>query len=487
MSLVRSLTLLPLVLLALNFSTVNGAPPDALDESVTSLTPDAWEHARKIWEWAEPGYQEVKSSALLSKWLEDAGFKVTRGIGGMPTAFTAEYGSGSPVIAILGEYDALPGLSQADVPYREPRSETNWGQGCGHHLFGVASAQAAIALAREMKEKKLPGTIRYYGCPAEEGGSAKAFLTRDGHFNGVDAALHWHPGSANSAAAKTSLARIALRFRFHGVSAHAAGSPEQGRSALDAVEVTNFAANLMREHMPSAARMHYVITNGGNAPNVVPNEAEVYYYIRHPNSNVVRDLHKRLVKCAEAGALATETRLERIEEGGILELLPNKPLNDRIAIHMKNRMNLQLTPEDLEFAQRLQESFVAPKPLTDIQKISTGATEVSGGSTDVGDVSWVVPTGGFSVACWPPGTPGHSWQAVAAGRTDLARQGMELAAKVLAATARDLLTDEELLDQSRQDFQKRLGVRQFAPLIPADLPPPLNYRDSAIKGAKSSE
>lgn len=459
---------------------VLAGPPEQLDAAVSSLHAVGWENAKKIWDWSEPGYKETKSSALLSDWLESSGFRVKRGICGIPTAFVAEYGSGSPVIALLGEYDALPGLSQDAVPYQQPRSETSWGQGCGHHLFGVASAMAAIGLAQQMEKEKLTGTIRFYGCPAEEGGSAKAFMVRDGAFDGVDVALHWHPGSSNSADAKSSLARVAVRFRFSGISAHAAGAPDQGRSALDGVEVTNFAANLMREHMPQQARMHYVITDGGKAPNVVPDKAEVYYYIRHPQSAVVRDLYKRLVNCAEAGALATGTKVEVLHEGGILELLTNTPLADQIGKNLKARLNLKWTDEDREFALRLQETMAAPKSLESIKTLSNAGSLLSMGSTDVGDVSWVVPTAGFSVATWVPGTPGHSWQAVACGKTDLARQAMGIAAQVLAATGRDLLTSPELVAAAKKDFENRLKDGKYIPLIEDGQSAPLEYRNSVI-------
>ncbi|WP_437192341.1 amidohydrolase [Planctomicrobium sp. SH527] len=477
----RCVLLLGVVLGAAQFQAVQADDSQKkINEAVQSLSVVGWENACKIWGWAEPGYQEKKSAALLADWLEQSGFRVKRGVGGIPTAFTAEIGTGSPVIAILGEYDALPGLSQDAVPVEQPRDGTIWGHGCGHHLFGVASAMAAISLADDLKSGKLKGTVRFYGCPAEEGGSAKAFMVRDGLFNDVDVALHWHPSSGNSAADKSTLARIAVRFRYHGTSAHAAGAPEQGRSALDAVEVLNYAANLMREHMPQQARMHYVITNGGKAPNVVPNEAEVYYYIRHPNAEVVRELYGRLVKCAEAGALATETRLEVKHEGGIMELLPNQPLSEQVEKRFAERLNIKLTESDVEFAQRIQTTLAKPLPLdrANILSKEVGASVVSMGSTDVGDVSWVTPTAGFSVCCWAPGTPGHSWQAVACGKMDLARQGMVLAAQILAATTSDLLTTPELVEQAKADFDQRIGKRKYNPLIAPDQAPPLDYRNN---------
>ncbi len=291
--------------------------------------------ARKIWEWAEVGYQEKRSSALLADALESGGFRVERGVAGIPTAFIATIGSGRPVIAILGEYDALPGLSQQAEPVRRPATGITAGHACGHHLFGTASAAACLALAEPIKAGTLKGTLRFYGCPAEEGGSAKAFMVRAHLFDDCDAVLHWHPSSENATGDVSSQARIAAKFRFHGISSHAAGAPEAGRSALDAVELTNYAAELLREHTPDYTRIHHVITAGGEAPNVVPDFAEVSYYIRHPKAEVVKGLYARLVKCAEAGALATETRLETQYLGGIVEIVPN-PVLGRVA-----RMNLE--------------------------------------------------------------------------------------------------------------------------------------------------
>ena len=251
------------------------AQKESLYASIHRRAEVSWEAARKIWAWAEPGYQEKRSAELLAEMLHKAGFEVKRGVAGIPTAFIATFGEGKPLIGILGEYDALPGLSQSDKPYLDPRAEVTNGHGCGHHLFGVASASAAIAIAEQIKAGRIKGAVRFYGCPAEEGGAAKAFMAREGLFNDCDAVLHWHPGSQNSAGDSSNLARMAVKFRFHGKPSHAAGSPEQGRSALDGVELTNFAAQLLREHTPDRTRIHHIITAGGGAPNVVPGFAEV--------------------------------------------------------------------------------------------------------------------------------------------------------------------------------------------------------------------
>lgn len=470
---------------AVSFAAVSLAMPngalaqkEALYDSIKKRADISWDMASKIWGWAEPGYQEKRSAPLLADALTSAGFKVERGVAKIPTAFTATIGSGKPVIAILGEYDALPGLSQDAVPFRQVRVETTYGHGCGHNLFGVASASACIALGEQIRTGKIQGTLRYYGCPAEEGGSAKAFMVRAGLFEDCDAVLHWHPGNKNSAGSSSCLAVIHVKFRFHGTSAHASGAPEHGRSALDAVELTNHATQLLREHTPDLTRIHHVLTAGGNAPNVVPDFCEVHYYMRHPKAEVLRKLYPRLLKCAEAGALATETKLETVHTGGALELLPNDTLADVLKANLSRLNNLRYTDEEQKFAARLQTTLHEPVPLETIRKVEdVGGSQISKGSTDVGDVSWVVPTAGFSTACWVPGTPGHSWQATAAGGMSIGRQGMDLAARVLAASAWDLYHDPKLLAAAKADHQRGLAGRKYHPLLEPNQGPPLDYRD----------
>lgn len=448
-------------------------------QSVTDRRERTWELAQQIWSAAEPGYQESVSSELLAAELETAGFRVTRGVAGIPTAFTAEFGSGGPVIGILGEYDALPGLSQTAEPVRQPRDDSNhYGHGCGHHLFGSASMSAAMAVAEQIAADQVPGTVRFYGCPAEEGGSAKVFMALDGQFDDCDAVLHWHPGSRNAAGDRSSLARIAAKFRFRGKAAHAAGSPERGRSALDAVELTNFAAQLLREHTPEQTRIHHVITSGGEAPNVVPAFAEVYFYIRHPDGNVLLPLYDRLELCAQAGALATETELTVRYEGGTRELLPNRTLSLVVKKNLRQLNDLEYNDEELAFAARLTEHLDDSVPLSTIGDVEDVDGTVGRGSTDVGDVSWMVPTSGFSTACWVPGTPGHSWQAVACGGTTIAEKGMHLAARTLAVTCCDLLCDEELLRQAADELRQRRDNLEYQSLMRPGQKPPLDYRRS---------
>lgn len=451
---------------------------EELFESIRASEDKYWDAAHKIWSYAEPGYQEKKSSELLANLLEQAGLKVQRGVAKIPTAITATYGSGKPVIGILGEYDALPGLAQEADPQRKPRTgSAGYGHGCGHHLFGVASAAATIAIAEQIKAGALPGTVRFYGCPAEEGGSAKVFMVQAGLFADCDIVLHWHPGSRNAAGDKSSLARMAAKFRFHGKSAHAAGAPEQGRSALDAVELTNHAAQLLREHTPDDTRIHHVITSGGGAPNVVPDFAEVYYYVRHPEANVVRDLYRRLTLCAQAGALATETRLETKFEGGIWQVLPNNVLSQTITENLKALNKLTYDDAETQFAARLQTTLDRPQPLDEIEHVIDVSGTVGKGSTDVGDVSWVVPTAGFSTACWVPGTPAHSWQAVAAGGTTIGKKGMLLAAEVLAATAWDLMLRPDVIKAAQAEFKSRTTREKYKSLMEEGQQPPLDYRN----------
>ena len=380
----------------------------ALNESIQRREAATWEIALKIWEFAEPGYQETRSAKLLADTLEQAGFVVKRSVADIPTAFTAAFGEGKPVIAIMGEYDALPGLSQQAVPEQLPREGATYGHGCGHHLFGAASMSAAIAIAEQIKSGQLKGTVRYYGCPAEEGGSGKTFMVRAGLFDDCDAALHWHPAGRNTAGDASCLARAAVKFRFRGKSAHAAGSPELGRSALDAVELTCHASELLREHTPDFTRIHHVITGGGGAPNVVPDMAEVFFYVRHPKADVVKELYPRLVKCAQGAALATETKLEELYLGGTMELLPNDTLAQIALTNLGLLNDIKYSAENIEFAQRLEATQAKPQPLDSIRKVLNTSNEVGKGSTDVGDVSWVVPTAGFTTACYVPGTAAHS-------------------------------------------------------------------------------
>jgi aminobenzoyl-glutamate utilization protein B len=476
----------PLALLALLAApAVAHAQKEAAIKSASAHADANWPTALKIWEWAEPGYQEKKSAAALAEIAEKAGFTIKKNVAGIPTAFTAEFGSGKPVIGILGEFDALPELSQEAVPFRKPRETGNgYGHACGHHLFGVASLSASIALAEQIKAGTISGTIRFYMCPAEEGGAAKAFMARAGLFKDCDAVLHWHPGSRNAAGDATCLARIAAKFRFRGTPAHASGSPEKGRSALDALLLTIHAVEMLREHTPDGTRLHHTITSGGGAPNVVPEFAEGFFYVRHPKAEVAQQLYPRLLKCAQAGALATETKLEVQYLGGTMEIIPNNTLAQIAKKNLTALNDIAFDGEELKFAVRLQETFPEKAPLEDVGRVFDISGKSSGGSTDVGDVSWVVPVTGFTTACWVPGTPGHSWQAVACGGMTIGKKGMDLAARNLAATAFDLFTQPQVLKNAKTEHSRRLNGRTYTAMLEKDQRPPLNYRDAGKGGNK---
>jgi len=435
--------------------------------------------AMQIWNFAELGYQEYQSSSLLQKTLKDADFKITVGVAGMPTAFIAEYGSGKPVIGILGEYDALPGLSQALVTEEKPIAAGEPGHGCGHHLFGVGSAAAAIAVGEWLTKTKSAGTIRYYGTPAEEGGGGKTYMVKEGLFNDVDAVLHWHPSSGNSADAASSLANMSAKFRFYGTSSHAAGAPWFGRSALDGVESMNYMVNMMREHIPVESRIHYVITEGGDAPNVVPAFAEVFYYCRHPDMDMVRQNFDWIVKAAEGAALGTQTRMDYEVIHGLYNVQPNETLAKLMYKNLNQVGGYTYTQEERAFAEQIQLTLSAPSNLENTNMVMPYKVEEkgSGGSTDVGDVSWVVPTTGMRAATFVPGTIGHSWQAVAAGGTSIGAKGMIVAAKTMALTAIDIFKDPAIAVTAKEELVRRRGTDfKYVPLV-GDREPPLDYRN----------
>ncbi len=438
--------------------------------------------AQQIWGWAEVGYMEAKSSALLQAELKGAGFTVTAGIAGEPTAFVAEYGSGKPVIAILGEFDALPGLSQAATPERSAVINGGPGHGCGHHLFGTASTAAAISLKQWMIANNVKGTLRMIGTPAEEGGAGKVYMVRDGVFNDVDAVIAWHPGDENSITGNRSMANISGKFRFHGLSAHAAASPERGRSALDAVEVMDVMTNYLREHIPDGSRIHYVITNGGKAPNVVPDEAEVYYVARHVDMRVVQDIWERITNAARGAALGTGTTFDLQLVGSVYALQPNETLA-RVQQRALERVGgFTYTPDERSFAERLQKSTAFQAvPLENSMRVKPLVLDQADpGSTDVGDVSWVVPTVQLSAATWVPGTAAHSWQAVAAGGMSIGSKGMMVAAKVMALTGADLFTSPATIDVAKAELVRRRGPNFTYTTALGTQKPQLDYRKGSV-------
>ena len=438
--------------------------------------------AKQIWDFAEVGYMETKSSALLQSELRTAGFTVTAGVAGEPTAFVAEFGSGKPVIAILGEFDALPGLSQAVLPERSAVVAGGPGHGCGHHLFGTASTAAAISIKQWMIANHVTGTLRMLGTPAEEGGAGKVYMVRDGVFNDVDAVIAWHPGDANAITGNRSMANISGKFRFHGLSAHAAAAPERGRSALDAVEVMDVMTNFLREHIPDGSRIHYVITNGGKAPNVVPDEAEVYYVARHVDMNIVKDIWERITNAARGAALGTGTTFDLQLVGSVYALQPNETLARVQQRALEHVGGFSYTPEERSFAERLQHSVAfTAVPLESTSRVQPLVLDqADAGSTDVGDVSWVVPTVQLSSATWVPGTAAHSWQAVAAGGMSIGAKGMMIAAKTMALTAADLFTTPATIEVAKAELVRRRGANFTYTTALGTQKPQLEYRKGSV-------
>ena len=433
--------------------------------------------ARQIWEWAEVGYQEDKSSALLQSELAKAGFKVEEGVADIPTAFVAEWGKSGPVIAILGEFDALPGISQDASPTRDPIAGKHAAHACGHNLFGAGSATAAIAVKQWLEASGTPGRIRFYGTPAEEGGSGKVYMVRAGLFDDVDFALHWHADDENSAAARTSLANRSAKFRFRGQSAHAAGAPEEGRSALDGVEAMNMMVNMMREHTTMDSRIHYVITEGGSAPNVIPDFAEVFYYVRHSDAGEVDAMWERLEAAAKGAALGTGTEVTWEVIHGNNPLLVNEALAKMMDAKLRTVGGVEYTAEERAFAEELRKTLANPEPIESARAVQPYDKSLGYGSTDVGDVSWATPTVGVRTATWVPGTPSHSWQSAAASGMSIGYKGTQVAAKALALAAVELYTDPQLRQAARAEFEAARGPGYEYKSLLGDRAPPLDYRD----------
>ena len=438
--------------------------------------------ADKLWGLAELGYLEYQSSAELQSYLAEHGFTVEPGVGGIPTAFVATFRSGAkvdagPVVALLAEFDALPGLNQAALPYRQVTEERAAGHACGHHLFGAASAAAAVALSRWLQDTQVSATIKLVGTPAEEGGSGKVYLARAGVFDGVDVVLHWHPGDGNSASPSSTTSNKSGRFTFTGRAAHAASAPDRGRSALDGVEAMNFMVNMMREHVPQTARLHYVITNGGDAPNIVPETAQVYYYVRHPDKEQVVQLFDRVVAAAEAAAMGTETRVDVEVMHGNYPVMPNLTLARLVNDNLIAMGGITYSPAEQEFAETIRPTLINPRrELGSEQTVAPYRVRQSMGSTDVGDVSWLVPTVGFTTATWVPGTPAHSWQAVAAGGMSIGHKGMGLATRLLAKSAAQLILQPAVIAEAKAELLESQGPDFVYAALLGDREPPLDYR-----------
>lgn len=455
---------------------INTAREDVLNE-IDSRYEQTADIARKIWEWAELGYQEDKGSALLQETLKAEGFKIKAGVAEIPTAFIAEYGEGGPIIAILAEYDALPGINQDAVGDRSPIQGKEAAHACGHNLFAAGSVGAAIALADWLEKTGTPGRVRLYGTPAEEGGSGKVYMVRAGLFNDVDIALHWHADDENSAAARTTLANRSAKFRFRGVSAHAAAAPHRARSALDGVEAFNMMINMMREHIPQQSRIHYVITNGGIAPNVVPDFAEVFYYVRHPEAGGVEAIWSRLEDAARGAALGTGTSVDWEIIHGNNPLLVNETLAKMMDEKLRIVGGVDYSPTEQEFAKKIYSSFDEPQyKLGSQTEIQPYSRSLGYGSTDVGDVSYATPTVGLRTATWVPGTSAHSWQSSAASGMSIGFKGAQNAAKTLTLAGIELFENEDLRMQARAEFEEARGPNYQYQSLLGDREPPLDFR-----------
>ena len=437
----------------------------------------------EIWEYAE----------LLADEIEKHDFKVERGVAGIPTAFVATWGSGEPVIGVMGEYDALPGLSQKKVPEKDPIKKGDPGHGCGHNIHGTSGLGGAIALRYAMEEAGIDGTVKFFGCPAEEMLSGKVWMVREGLFDGVDAVLSHHPSSMNTANLRSSNANNAVKFHFHGKTAHAAGSPEQGRSSLDAIELMNIGVNFLREHVIQDARIHYVIEEGGGQPNVVPDYARSWYLVRAPERDQLEPIYQRILKIAEGAAMMTDTDLEVEFIKGIYNKLPSKTLSDAVTENMRKIGPPEYTDEEMEFAEKIAESISNEDKRTTLWKSKRpnweklmdvlidrtipdawDEGEVSHGSTDVSDVSWQCPTMEFGTSTYVLGTPGHSWQNVALSGMSIGHKSLFFASKIIAATGIDLMTSPEMLEDAWDELERRKAGREYESPIPEDLDPPLD-------------
>ena len=473
----RMAVLFGAALLILTIEAIAGDRDEILD-FIDGRYESTADMARTLWEYAEVGFKETKSSALIQAALSADGFTIEAGIAGMPTAFVANYGSGGPVIGILAEFDALPGINQDALSSRAPIDGKHAGHACGHNLFGAGSTGAAIAIKHWLEESGTPGTIRLFGTPGEEGGSGKVYIVRDGRFDDVDIVLHWHAADRNSARAWTTLANRSAKFRFKGVSAHAAGAPEKARSALDGVEAFNHMINLMREHVPQETRIHYVITAGGKAPNVVPDFAEVFYYLRHPEAEKVKEIWKRIEAAAEGAAQGTGTQVEWEIIHGNHPVLINETLARIMDEKLRMVGGVSYTAHEQAFAEEIYATLNQPElTLGSQEQIQPFTIDLGYYSTDVGDVSMTVPTVGLSTATWVPGTSAHSWQSTAASGMTIGYKGAQVAAKTLTLAAIELFENAELRAAATAEFHERRGEDFAYEALLGNRLPALDYRN----------
>jgi aminobenzoyl-glutamate utilization protein B len=446
----------------------------------------------KVWDFAELGLVEHKSSKLILSELEKHRFRIEKGVAGMPTAFIATWGEGVPVIGIMGEYDALPGMSQKRSPKQEPLESGKPGHGCGHNIHGASGMAAAIAVKVAMEKGEVDGTVKFFGCPAEENFSGKVFMVRDGYFNEVDAVISHHPYSMNEVSLRSYLAVNSIKFHFYGIASHAAASPEQGRSALDAVELMNIGVNFLREHVIQEARIHYVVEKGGEQPNIVPSYARSWYYIRAPEREQTEFVYNWIIDIAKGAAMMTRTQLKTEFMEGIYNLIPNKTISELIVKNMREIGLPKISGKDLEFAKEIAKAVTKEMKIAQLKKSKRptwknlidkmldneipdpwGENDTYYGSTDVSDVSWQTPTVEFSTATWILGTPAHSWQAVAQSGVGIGHKSLIYASKVMVNTVIDLLTDKEILAKAKKEHRMRIKGWKYQSPIPKDHKPPL--------------
>ncbi len=457
------------------------------------------EMADQIWRTPEVAWQEFKSSRWQADYLASQGFSITWDVGGLNTAFVAEWGEGKPVLGFIGEYDALPGLSQKDQPIKEALAKDGHGHGCGHNLLGTGAVASAAAVQKWLQSTGIPGTVRYYGCPEEEKGRGKVFMARSGAFDDLDAALNFHPASLNMPAKGSAVGVNAIYYRFHGRSAHAGGAPHKGRSALDAVELMNVGVNYLREHVKDDVRMHYIITEGGKAPNIVPEEAEVYYYIRAAKPVYLAEVVERVRKVAEGAAMMTETSVEIKFEEGCSAVLSNHYLSDLQYKIMKLIGPINFTQEEIDFAQKINDAFpgtnsdyiddaiehfklslemaailneYCDQPLISENFPALDEGIIGTGSTDIGDLSQIVPVSMLWTTCWSTGIPGHSWGNVACSGMSIGHKGMLHAAKIMAVSAMEIYSNPKHLIAIRKEFEQSTGGKPYVSPIPGEIAPP---------------
>ena len=446
----------------------------------------------KLWEYAEPGMREYKSARAYAEFLKNEGFTVNEKICGMDTAFEGVYGSGSPVICFLAEYDALSGLNQrANIFNQEKDSDSDTGQGCGHHLLGVGSLYGACLYKEYLEKNGLSGTVKFVGCPGEEAGSGKTYLARDGYFDDCDIALTWHPGIFNQVVTGSSQSCTAIYFKFKGIASHAASAPHLGRSALDAAELMNVGVNYLREHMEDSDRVHYAyIDAGGKAPNVVQNLTILKYFVRSKNNHDCSSLTERVIICAKGAALMTGTEVEVIFDEGLSNTISNQTLENVLFETMKEDYDLSYGLDECEYLSKYKSSFDGkiniPLMVKDEHKLKDDIKNnvicsyiiekehhdiCQMGSTDVGDVSWCVPTGQFNTACFAYGASGHSWQWVAQGKSSVADKGMKYAGRVLCDAAIKLHNNPELIEKAKRELKLKLDGESYKCPIPKDVKP----------------